>query len=431
MGSIYVGRVGRLLESADQVIDKHCKFRVNGQVSSLRTQEYSRQVIRETCRRLHRLGFMLEDIHGLGPKHIEALVKDWHAQGMSTKTLQNQYSRLKIFCKWLGKPGIIDCSGIGVAAYLPDIPIAELKVRTYTEVSKSWTGKGVDVIKKLQEAMNNDPRHGHMLRLGLAFGLRKKEQIRIKLWKSDMGNSLMIEGSVGKGGRPRVITIDASTDCGKFQRWCLDQAKTVCGKHQSLGWPELDFKQCENRYYYYMNLVGITRADADVVGHGLRAEFAENQSMIRGLLPPSLGGTIDQMPQAQRKEILREVSNLLGHNDTHTVGAYFSVFRKPTAKTDTLGGQVGPIIPVDLDKEIFMSLWVSPKPVSEADGTYRQQTPAEAKKATVTAVVEIPWLPEKRMPAAEFLAERPELTAKLTAILQRVGFRNLVAETQT
>ena len=152
--------------------------------------------------------------------------------------------------------------------------------------------------------------------------------------------------------------------------------------------------------------------------------------MIRGLLPPSLGGTANQMPKAERKEILQEVSELLGHNDLHTVGAYFSVFRKPTAKANSLGGQVGATVVVDSEKEIFMSLWVSPKPVSEADGTYRQQTPAEAKKATVTAVVEIPWLPEKRMPVAEFLAERPELTEKLTAILQRVGFNNVIPETQ-
>ena len=267
--------------------------------------------------------------------------------------------------------------------------------------------------------------------MGLAFGLRKKEQLRLKLWQADLGVALTIEGSVAKGGRPRVIPIDTSTPYGQFQRHILDEAKKVCKKNQTLSWPGLDYKQAENRYYYYLRLLGITREDSDIVAHGLRAEFAENQSMLRGLLPPSLGGTSDQVPKAERREILQEVSELLGHNDLHTVGSYFSVFRKPGAKTDTLGGQVGPTVAVDLEKEIFMSLWVHPKPVSAADGTYRQQTPEEAKRATVTAIVEIPWESEKRMPVAEFLSEHPELTEKLTAILQRVGFRNLVAETQT
>ena len=100
--------------------------------------------------------------------------------------------------------------------------------------------------------------------------------------------------------------------------------------------------------------------------------------MLRGLQPPSLGGKSDQIPKAERQEIFQEVSALLGHDDLHTVGAYFSVFRRPSSKPDTLGGQVGPTIVVDPEKEIFVSLWVHPKPVSSADGIYRQQTPEEA-----------------------------------------------------
>ena len=431
MSSLFSHRLGKFIESAEVIVNRHCGIRSNGEAASLRTQEFSRQVVRETCRRLHRLGFYLEDISGLSQKHIQAVVQDWHRQGLSNKTMQNQYSRLKSFCKWLGKPELIDHSGIGVAAYLPQIPEADLKVKTYTDESKSWTGRGVDVVEKLQAVMLNDARHGHMLRMGLAFGLRKKEQLRLKLWQADLGVALTIEGSVAKGGRPRIIPIDIATPYGQFQRHILDEAKKVCRKNQTLSWPTLNYKQAENRYYYYLRILGITKDDSDIVGHGLRAEFAENQAMIRGLLPPSLGGTNDQMPKAERREILEEVSALLGHNDLHTVGSYFSVFRKSSVKTDTLGGQVGPTVAVDVEKEIFMSLWVHPKPVPAADGTYRQQSPEEARRATVTAMVEIPWETEKRMPVTEFLAGHPELTEKLTAILERVGFRNLVAETQT
>ena len=65
--SLFENRLGKLIESADLVVNKHCGLRSNGEAASIRTQEFSRQVIRETCHRLHKLGFYLEDISGLGP----------------------------------------------------------------------------------------------------------------------------------------------------------------------------------------------------------------------------------------------------------------------------------------------------------------------------------------------------------------------------
>ena len=422
------GKLARLIETANEVVRQNAAERINGKVASNRTQEYSAQVATETCRRLHRLGYYLEDVRGLGEKHIDAIVKDWHKNGLSNKTMQNQYSRLKIFCGWLGKPGIIDKSGIGVAAYLPEIPVKEFKVKTFTEKSKSWTGKGVDVIKKLKEVMENDQRHGHMLMLSLAFGLRKKEQLLMKLWQADKGNALKVEGSVGKGGRFRILTIDESTPYGKFQRWSLDEAKKVCGKYQSLAWAGLDYKQCENRYYHYMKKVGITKLDLDIVGHDLRAEFAENQALIRGLLPPSLGGTAAQMARPERQAILGEVSNMMGHDDLHTIGAYFSLFLRPSTKTPGIGGQVGPIIAVDAEKEIYATLWVNPKPTCAADGSYRKQSRQEASQALLTVVVTIPWAAEQKSPVSEFIKQHPHLEGKLIGILEKVGFRDLMEQ---
>ena len=84
--SLYEGKVGDLIKSADSVVDMHASLRVNGKVSSLRTQEYSKQLMRETCRRLHKLGFYLENISGLSEKHIRAIVESWHKEGKSNKT---------------------------------------------------------------------------------------------------------------------------------------------------------------------------------------------------------------------------------------------------------------------------------------------------------------------------------------------------------
>ena len=67
MSELFDNKLGSLIRTADAIVDRNCGLRQNGQAASIRTQEFSRQVIRETCRRLHKLGFYLEDISGLGP----------------------------------------------------------------------------------------------------------------------------------------------------------------------------------------------------------------------------------------------------------------------------------------------------------------------------------------------------------------------------
>ncbi|MFK4554585.1 hypothetical protein ABH944_006245 [Caballeronia udeis] len=67
-------------------------------------------------------------------------------------------------------------------------------------------------------------------------------------------------------------------------------------------------------YYYCLRKIGITKKNADVCGHGLRAEFAENCAIARGLLPATLGGTADQMPKEEMDLILLQVSEKLGHS---------------------------------------------------------------------------------------------------------------------
>lgn len=54
------GLLGQFVATADTAIDRFGAQRVNGKVASLRTVEFSRQVLRETCRRLHTLGVLFE-----------------------------------------------------------------------------------------------------------------------------------------------------------------------------------------------------------------------------------------------------------------------------------------------------------------------------------------------------------------------------------
>ena len=372
-----------LVTSAERVIDKNGLIRVNGKVASIRTVEFSRQVVRESCRRLHTLGYYIIDINSLKEKHIDALVRDWHEKGLSNKTMQNQLSRLRIFAGWLGKLEIIKAGGL--PAYLPEVEKATLKVKTFTETSKSWTGNGVNLVSVLKQARLEDLRLYSMLLLGVSFGLRKKEMLRIKPWRADAGNELRIDGSVAKN-----------------------------------GWPELTYKQSENRFYKLMIKLGITKIDSGVSAHGLRAEFAENLSLIMGLVPPSLGGEIDQMAKDQRKAITDAVSDQLGHDMEHTISAYFSSFR-PVAHVNGIGRQIGSTLIVDSDKDIFATVNVNPVPVRSAEGGYRIQTKNERSQTTITCVLEVPWVEHEHMDVAAFVERFPRLSEKVRRILVMAG----------
>lgn len=407
----------KLISSAMVIIQANGGIRVNGKVASLRTREYTEQAIKESCRRLHRLGFYLASVEGLQAKHIEALVRDWHRQGLSNKTMQNQFSRLRIFCGWLGRSGLIKDGG--VPAYLPEVAPSELKVSTIAAKSKSWTENGIDIAAKIKAAKLEDLRHGHMLLLGVAFGLRKKEMLRIKLWRADKGHCLDIDGSVAKNGRFRSIPLEEGP-FGVAQRWVLDEAKKVCGKYEPMGWPGLTIKQAENRYYHRMKRLGITRFDAGVTGHGLRAEYAENLLLLRGLMPPTLGGAIDQMSKVDRDPIIIDSQRKLGHNIPDKAAAYFGTFRNQR-HVDGIGGRIGSVILVDSDNDIFAMVYANPAPIQLADKTYKIKTTEERNNTAVTVVVEQQGAENKNFSLVEFVENWPALSEKVRRQLVLVG----------
>ena len=410
-------KLDRLMASAKEVIRQNAGLRVDGKTASNRTQELTEQVLSECCRRLHRLGFYLEDVDGLQKKHVDALVGSWYAQPLAPKSIQNAFSRLKIFCGWLGKSGIV--SSMGAIGHLPGVDPTKLKVKTYTEKSLSWSGNGIDVCKKIDEALLEDYRHGNMLRMSLAFGLRKKENLTIKLWRADKGNCLEIDGSVAKNGKFRSIPIDITTDYGRLQRWVLDEAKKLSKKYQPLGWPGLTFKQSENRYYHFNSKLGITKLDLGVVGHGLRAEFFENQAMLRGMLPLCLGGSPKQMDKSSIDRINLEVSQLGGHDDTHTIGAYYGSLRKPP-KSAGRGERVGGIA-VDGMPGLIAGIYVNPPVIPGADGSFRSKTQIEREQTEVTIVTEQIGVGPENLTLGEFLTAYPGMTQKLEQLLARVG----------
>ncbi len=410
--------IQKLKASAAAVVEVNAGIRVNGKVASLRTQEHSMQFMMETCGRLHRLGYYLEDISGLREKHIEALVKSWYAQAMSNKTMQNQYSRLKIFCTWLGRPGIIDRSGKGVSVYLDGVDPKSLKASVIASASKSWTGNGVDLVHVLKLAEEVDARFGGMLKMGLVFGLRKKEMLRVKLWRADQGSYLEIDGSVAKNGRQRSIWMEPGT-AGAFQRAVLDDVKLLCKKMETLGWPGLSYKQCENRFYTYAKKIGLTKDVMGVTAHSARAEYMESMALARGLVPPTLGGRVDQMGKDDRNKILLNISNLAGHGRINVVGAYIGSFKRVAQ----VGGQAGLLGPIILDgkADLVAQIYCNPPPIKGPAGLYRKQGAEEIAQTSITAVIYRSGEDVERMELHDFLVKHEGAAGKLQMMLMTRG----------
>lgn len=318
-----------LISKLNAILAAHANKRVNGKVASHSTTTSAGQTLRTCFSDLVALGYRLQDPHNIGIRHIEALCKHWYAEGKATSTIQERLSRLRIFAGWIGKPGMVK----SLPAYLPDVSARELRVSKIAKTSKSWSEQGIDVAAKIGEADALDERFGLMLRLSLAFGLRRMEVVQLRPWKSDHTDKLAVYHA--KNGRPRDIYIDTPE-----QRVVLDQVKARIKKGEHLGWQyttrgaDATLEYSIGRYNKCMAKIGITKDDAGATGHGLRAQFAENAALIAHMIPPTLGGTGGQMPRDDLLIKRAQVSELLGHSRVNITGAYYGSFGRSATPDD-------------------------------------------------------------------------------------------------
>ncbi|RAR47997.1 site-specific recombinase XerC [Paraburkholderia unamae] len=308
------------------IIDRYARKRVNGNVASYRTQELTASVLFAVFGTLNGLGFKLQNPRNLAHRHVEALVRHWHWQGKAVATMQNEISVLRKFALWIGKKGMVT----RLADYLPDVPSVELKRTTVSNVSKSWSENGINIDDKIAQADALNERFGLMLRVAIAFGLRRKEILMLRPWKSDQGDHLVIYPNAGpKGGRARIVPIKTT-----YQREMLDYVKSRLPKGDAMGWKTTRRSKPATlaynlkEYLRRMEEIGITKDAAGVSGHGLRAEFAENAALTNDtpFVPPTLGGKAGQLPAEDLRHAMGQVSELLGHSRVSVTRSYYGHF---------------------------------------------------------------------------------------------------------
>lgn len=319
-----VGGRGKLRALINKLLATHGRKRVNGDIASHSTTASMGQALHTCFNDLYDLGYKLQDPANLSDKHITALCRHWHAESRAISTIQSRLSILRISAGWMGRAGMVK----SLPHYLPDVDKKTLKVRKVATISKSWTEHGINVAEKIREADEIDPVFGRMLRMCLAFGLRRMEVVQLKPYKSDLNNMLRVYDA--KNGRQRNVDITTPEQRqvfdfikknmkGKSTTEHIGWKTTVRGKVASLAYSIGRYNKC-------MAKIGITREDAGVTGHGLRAQYAENAALIAHMIPPTLGGTGGQMSKESLIIKREQISELLGHVRPSITGAYYGSF---------------------------------------------------------------------------------------------------------
>ena len=311
------------------VLKLHGGTRKNGKVASERTQTITKEVVYAIFRKLHELGYKIKDPRNLSQKHVEVLVNHWwREQKKSPKTIEGDLSRLRRFCEMMGKVSFVKRA----QDYLPDVDPKLLTVKSAALEGKSLAANGIDVVELFERIDRRCLRLGAIMRVELAFGIRREEALKCRPHTQGyIGHYAVLPGQ-GKGGRHRNV-IRMTEAQGRI----LEYVKSVIPKGEACGWrytkqgQSASLEQNIVRYKNEIKALGLTKKASGVTGHSFRAQFAENNALAHGLLPPSLGGTKGQMDKAELKIRVERVSQDMGHNRERVMASYYCAFSRSTA----------------------------------------------------------------------------------------------------
>jgi len=146
-------------------------------------------------------------VGALKGRHINALLRQWQADGLSPATQKNRMNVLRWWAAYIGKPDLLKPTN---AAY----GIAQRQTVAQASKARELSADTLERVRHQYVRMN--------LELQRAFGLRREESIKLRPHQADHGPTLVLQGSWTKGGRPRAIPIRTPA-----QRAVLDRAKAL------------------------------------------------------------------------------------------------------------------------------------------------------------------------------------------------------------
>lgn len=275
------------------------------------TKDKRRHVLFLSFTELREGGYKIHDPLNIKPKHIQYLVEKWVGQGLSASTITNRISILNLFTIFIGKPGVVKAP----ADYVDDKIVVQ---RTFVnKEDKSWSAKDIDAKSIAAKAAAIDEYTGLQVELMLMFGLRVKEALCLKPFKSDYGQHLLVMDGT-KGGRTRIVSLDTPE-----KRALVDRCKTMCQKiEKNMCNPERSLVQEKNRLYYVMKKCEITKEQLGITPHGLRHQYLNDKyEEIAGHPSPERGGVIEDKEKYQHARLVTMLE--AGHGRTKIGASYF------------------------------------------------------------------------------------------------------------
>lgn len=239
------------------------------------------------------------DIKG---RHINALIRQWKADEVSTGTIKNRMSNIRWLAEKIGKSDMIkDNANYGI------------ENRKYiTNVDKSLRIDNLNLDKL-------SPHVRQSVELQKHFGLRREEAMKFTANYALGGYDpysapvLKIKPSWAKGGRYREIPITS-----KAQRDALMSAITLSGDG-SLIPSDRSYKQHLGHFERETKAIGLGQT------HGLRHLYAQDRYReLTGFDCPAVGGVFNLTDEQKALDLSarQTISNELGHNRLSVTGIY-------------------------------------------------------------------------------------------------------------
>ena len=300
----------RLLDGHKHLPDNEYTMRnLNYQLKQLcrqnRDGSYSTQAKRAhhlmlIANQLHALGFHGMNAGSLKPKHVDALVKQWLEQELSTGTIKNRMAVLRWWAQKVDKQNVVARSN-------DHYGIPNRQFVTNTSKAKTLNTPDLEEIPDAHVRMS--------LELQQAFGLRREEAIKFRAGFADRGDHILLKASWTKGGKSRTIPVRTNA-----QRDLLDRVRR-CAGNGSLIPADRSYVQQLRVYERLTANSGLSRM------HGLRHAYAQNRyEELTGWKSPAAGGPITKALNQEERECDRQarliISRELGHERPQIVAIY-------------------------------------------------------------------------------------------------------------
>jgi len=285
------------MKTLNYQLKQMCLRNSDGSRATQRDRERALDLI---ANQLHAMGFRNMSASSLKPKHVDALIARWKAEGIEVGTMKNRMADLRWWAEKISKQNVLARDNVHYG--IPD--------RQYAANLSKARELTVSDLEKI-----DDPYTKMSLQLQAAFGLRRAESIKIRPEWADRGDRLVLKDTWTKGGRAREIPIRNDT-----QRQLLDDAKRLAGRGSLIPADKSYIAQLR-RFEYQCGQAGIHRV------HGHRHQYAQTRYLeIAGWSAPSAGGPRwTGLTSAQRttdREARLTISAELGHSRLDIVAVY-------------------------------------------------------------------------------------------------------------